>query len=191
MSANAVITDWEAYYQKPPAEGARMGGLGSYLMALTFLGARRSRYPSPMYEPTLADWGSGPGAAKLLAAESWPHLRYTGVDAVSPYADVNARLEDIDTLSDLILLRHVLEHERNWQVIFANALDRARHRLAVVLSVRMSKDKTGNTRDFWEGIPILYQAISRPVFEAMIPQDYRFQRLRLGEETLYLIERTF
>jgi len=75
------------------------------------------------------DWGCGGAYAKRF----FRRATYCGVDGSRGPADVIADLQVYRSDVDGILLRHVLEHNRNWETILANALRSARKCLAVVV----------------------------------------------------------
>lgn len=77
---------------------------------------------------TVEDWGTGRGWFKTLRPDS------VGVDGSwSKFCDVHVDLTDYTTSVDGILLRHVLEHNYEWQAILRNAIVSAQHKLYVIL----------------------------------------------------------
>lgn len=87
------------------------------------------------------DWGCGKGWFRSV------HVgRYVGVDGShTPFADITADLVTYrsDPRPSGILLRHVLEHNHQWEQILGNAIASATRRLAIILFTPMSK--TGGT----------------------------------------------
>lgn len=80
-------------------------------------------------EGVLEDWGCGTAYAKRFVRRA----RYVGVDgSPSKFNDVTADLREYTSEADYILLRHVLEHNLEWERVLDNALRSARKRLAVV-----------------------------------------------------------
>lgn len=76
------------------------------------------------------DWGCGYGGAKLYLA---PHQQYIGVDGSrSRFADRIADLEHYKSTSDGVLLRHVLDHNPNWEAVLDNALCSFTRRMALI-----------------------------------------------------------
>lgn len=80
---------------------------------------------------TVADWGCGGGG---LRGFLHPAQVYVGVDGSrSPYADVRADLRHYRCVADAVVLRHVLEHNDEWQLVLDNALASATRRLVIAL----------------------------------------------------------
>jgi hypothetical protein len=80
---------------------------------------------------TVEDWGCGMAWARRFAPEG----RYTGIDgspAAEPFADVICDLRDWETSVDGIFMRHVLEHNQDFDVILGNAMASFRKRLVVI-----------------------------------------------------------
>ncbi len=80
---------------------------------------------------SIEDWGCGMAWARRYV----PQGRYKGIDgspAAGPFADVICDLRDHVTSVDGIFMRHVLEHNRDWDVILANAMRSFRKRFVLV-----------------------------------------------------------
>lgn len=79
------------------------------------------------------DWGCGGGALS-----EWIHrdhsVRYRGIDGSdTPFAHEHADLREYRSVTEGIVVRHVLEHNYDWRVILDNAVASYTKRLAVVL----------------------------------------------------------
>ena len=80
--------------------------------------------------PDVADWG---GAQGFFGTCLPPTVRYTIVDGTQQGPDqVLADLSTYHEPSAGILLRHVIDHARDWRRILHNAMAAAQHRLVVV-----------------------------------------------------------
>jgi len=94
--------------------------------------------PSPSYElgaaflagcDTVEDWGCGLGWFRRFNRSA----RYVGVDgSASKFADVVDDLVTRDTTVDGIFMRHVLEHNYDWQLLLDNALVSFTRRMVLV-----------------------------------------------------------
>lgn len=73
------------------------------------------------------DWGCGSTYAKRFFKS-----KYTGVDGAAGFADVVADLRTYTSHTSGILLRHVLEHNYEWEKILRNALASA-DKIALVI----------------------------------------------------------
>jgi len=89
------------------------------------------------------DWGCGDAYAKRF----FTRATYRGVDGSRGPADVIADLQGYRSDTDGILLRHVLEHNRNWRIVLDNALRSAWKRVAIVLFTPFSE----TTRELFVG----------------------------------------
>ena len=91
------------------------------------------------------DWGCGAGGFRRFC-----RTKYVGVDGtVNPYVD---RVGDLATYtSDVggILLRHVLEHNQEWEKILDNAVSSFRQKLCIVLFTPFA-ERTTEIRSYWK-----------------------------------------
>lgn len=79
---------------------------------------------------TIEDWGCGKGWMRTLVEPG----RYRGIDGSwSPFADEVVDLVAYRSCVDGIFMRHVLEHNYEWQAILANAMASFTHRFALVV----------------------------------------------------------
>ena len=75
------------------------------------------------------DWGCGTGAFKEYCL-----VGYVGIDgSKSPYADRIADLSTYRSKTPAIHIRHVLEHNHDWEAILANAVASAEQKLCLCL----------------------------------------------------------
>lgn len=78
---------------------------------------------------TVEDWGCGKGWFRKFWSDD-----YIGVDGSdTPFADVKADLADYQSNPDYIFMRHVIEHNHQWQAILRNALMSFRKGFVLVL----------------------------------------------------------
>lgn len=78
---------------------------------------------------TVEDWGCGRGGFKIFCLG-----QYVGVDGSrTPFADKIVDLCNYKTRVDGILLRHVLEHNYQWEDVLSNAVKSFDHKLCIVL----------------------------------------------------------
>ena len=75
------------------------------------------------------DWGCGSGGFRLFCK-----TKYIGIDgSATPFADKVVDLCNYTSSADGILLRHVLEHNAEWEKILHNAVKSFRKKLCFVL----------------------------------------------------------
>jgi hypothetical protein len=79
--------------------------------------------------PQVEDWGCGTGAFKEFCL-----VDYLGVDgSKSPYVDRIADLTKYRSKTAAVHIRHVLEHNYDWEVILANAVASTEQKLCLCL----------------------------------------------------------
>lgn len=84
------------------------------------------------------DWGCGKGWMRQYVQ---PPERYRGVDGSNtPFADEIVDLAVYRSRMPGVFMRHVLEHERRWWLVLANALASAEQRLALVLFTPLGEE---------------------------------------------------
>ncbi|MGY8654528.1 MAG: methyltransferase domain-containing protein [Verrucomicrobiia bacterium] len=80
---------------------------------------------------TVEDWGCGYGGFKAHLAD---HQTYIGVDGSKTQAATKiVDLEKYTSTPDAVHLRHVLEHNPNWEPILVNALKSFQERMVLTL----------------------------------------------------------
>lgn len=133
MRTHAPITFVTPHPWHPGLQHSQYGPMETYLRAAAWLDDCR----------TVADWGGGPGVlGKLLG----PKTRYSVVDGTFQYkGQIVADLSSYGEPSEGIMLRHVLEHVADWQIVLRNALRAMTHRL-VLITFTPDADVTGIVR---------------------------------------------
>src|SRR5260370_38719332 len=133
---------WDKVY-KQAAESAPYGDDTTYQIAAEFLRDCR----------TVEDWGCGLGWFRRFLPVD---CAYLGVDGSrSPFAERIVDLESYRSACEGLLLRHVLEHNRNWRRVLDNALASFTCRMAVVLFTPLAEAETEIARCGQTGVPDL------------------------------------
>lgn len=115
---------WDRWYQGLEEEAA-YGDTATYALGGEFL-----RDCS-----VIEDWGCGKGWFKKFV----PHGRYRGIDGShTPFAEKIVDLVNYHSQVPGIYMRHVLEHNYQWQFILANALRSFTERMVLVLFTPLS-----------------------------------------------------
>ncbi len=95
---------------------------------------------------TVEDWGGGVGWAEKYIHDA----KYVLVDGTwSKWCDKQVDLRTYRTEVDRIMMRHVLEHNREWRTIAQNFTDSYTQRAALILFVPFSE--TGEEWDQFDG----------------------------------------
>lgn len=135
----------------------------------------------------IEDWGCGTGFARRFVKAS----EYRGIDgSSSPFCDVVADLTAYTSDTDCIFMRHVLEHNWNWELILRNALTSFKYRMVLITFIPFGAAtvEIGNAN----GIPDISLSRERlanhlqifKVAEESISSDTQY-----GAETIFFIER--
>lgn len=101
-----------------------------------------AKFVEDCYE--IEDWGCGGGRMRDYLLPHPAHA-YTGIDgSLTPYGKL-ADLTRYRSECDAVILRHVLEHNYDWQLILDNAFASARRKVAVVLFTPLQHE----THNLW------------------------------------------
>lgn len=131
----SMVGKWKNH--RPETAGAGHYGIQeTYIKAAEFLGGG-----------PIEDWGCGTCYAKKFFPNG-----YVGVDGTPDYCDVTAELAKHTSDAKGILLRHVLEHNFEWEAILKNALASTKKLAVVVCSEFGSETHLIRFDEF--GIPI-------------------------------------
>jgi hypothetical protein len=127
-SRDSNVGKWDRWYRKlsPLRENPILyGDPTTYLMAAAFL--------ADMEE--VEDWGCGAGGFRRFC-----QTKYIGVDGSrTPFADKIVDLCHYESNADGIVLRHVLEHNYDWEKILVSAVRSFRRKLCLVLFTPFSE----------------------------------------------------
>lgn len=80
----------------------------------------------------IEDWGAGLGYGRQFVTTA----DYTAIDSSptsKPWVDVIENLEDRASSPDGIFMRHVLEHNANWEQVLENAVESFQKRMVLVM----------------------------------------------------------
>lgn len=91
------------------------------------------------------DWGCGMGFLRTLV----PPDRYWGVDGThSPFADLVVDLTQYRSQTPGLFMRHVLEHNWEWEKVLDNALASFTKRMVLILFTPMGVERTYSIPEF-------------------------------------------
>jgi hypothetical protein len=129
------------------------------------------------------DWGCGTGWARRYFD------RYRGIDGTAGHADAVCDLRDYRSTADCIHIRHVLEHNVDWQLILDNAIHSFVRRLVVTVFTPFA-DRTqiiGITPDGIPDIALGYSDLCSR-FGPFIDCEERFASATFyGAETMFYV----
>jgi SAM-dependent methyltransferase len=102
---------------------------------------------------TVEDWGCGGGG---LSAFIEPGQHYVGVDgSASPFATVTADLRTYRSAADVVVLRHVLEHNYDWQLVLDNAFASAQRLIVVLFTPLVPETHVMFTEPDHHAVPVI------------------------------------
>lgn len=168
---------WSGWKDSGPIQ---LGAVESYKQAIEWLDGYGD----------IVDWGGGTGYAAQFVKESG----YSVLDGSK--SRVNNALVDLATVhsvSDCILLRHVLEHNHDWQDILRNMVDSFRCRAAVVTFMPFSSGFTLVDREEREYIGSIGQSVpvlrlDRESFFSIV-RPYLVAQRQIGTEIVFGLEK--
>jgi hypothetical protein len=154
------------------------GNTVTYAMAAEFLDGM-----------TVEDWGCGYAWFKTLH-----NGEYIGVDGTqTQWSDVVDDLSTRKSSVQGIMMRHVLEHNSEWEKILSNVLDSAQERIALIVFTPNGK---GEEIGYTEALDIYDYAINHATITKMIKdagwtakKSTNKTETQYGVETVWLAER--
>ena len=135
------------------------------------------------------DWGCGKGGFRRFFQG-----RYIGVDgSATPFADKIVNLCQYRTKVDGILLRHVLEHNYNWQPTLDGALHSFTRKLCLILFTPLQKRTTEIAHNRATGVDVPDLALSQSEIETLLTRHRVRWRLfkDLSTQSQYKVEHVY
>lgn len=133
------------------------------------------------------DWGCGTCFARQLFKKS----KYVGVDKTwSPYFDKLAYLDNYTTKVDCILMRHVLEHNKDWKKILENAVQSFQKRMCLIIYTPF-KETTTQINEV-EGIPVISfnkNEITQYFIGLKVTEEVLKSSTDYGQEVIFYLEK--
>lgn len=168
--------DWYKEIEKSSPSAFRYADTITYKLGATYLEDCE----------TVEDWGCGVGGFKRFREDS------IGVDgSLTPFADKIEDLELYSSSCDGIFMRHVLEHNENWEKILKNALKSFKKKMCLVVFTDFSEDETKVLADNKEfGVDVKDLSLNRKKFTSIL-KKFKVTEETLHTETGYGIEHIF
>ena len=115
-----MLGKWDNWYKGLKKEGDLFyGEMETYYMAAELLSDIK----------TVEDWGCGVGGFKKFYKG-----KYIGIDgSKTPFTDKIADLRKYTSKVDGILMRHVLEHNYDWEKVLKNAIKSFKKKMVLIL----------------------------------------------------------
>lgn len=123
----SMLGKWDGWYKDVKKPGSfKYGDTVTYQLAADFL--------SDVGE--VEDWGSGTGGFKRLYKG-----QYTGIDgSANPFVDSVVDLRNYRSSAEGIVMRHVLEHNYDWQKVLANAVASFKDKFCLIIFTPFMKE---------------------------------------------------
>lgn len=140
---------------------------------------------------SIEDWGCGLGWFKKFHAGGYVGIDGSKSEASDVVGDLSGRTQ---ASPEGIFMRHVLEHNENWQVILRNAVRAFRRRMAIAVFTPFD-EKTTRLTVPWAPIPDL--SLARADFasilwgegDVQIEVQHVQSKTFYGAETVFLVEK--
>jgi hypothetical protein len=175
------VGKWDSHYANVDSP-APYGRSGSYVAGAVALAGCA----------TVEDWGCGLGWFKQFLPR---RVTYVGVDgSASKFADVVDDLATRDTTVDGIFMRHVLEHNYDWQLLLDNALCSFTERMVLVTFTPWTEQTPHEELRFEDdyGVPTLalnYDLLMNHLVGFEVEQvDIESPQTFYGRETIFTID---
>ena len=172
-----MLGKWNKWYDGKTKQGSfRYGNTVTYQRAADYMADI----------DILEDWGCGMGGFKRLFKGN-----YTGLDgSKTPFVDKVVDLREYTSSVDGIVLRHVLEHNYDWEKILENAVNSFQKKLCIIIFtpfVEETKEIAHNKR-FGVDCPDIafYEEDIEKYFK-----DFAWLKEDLGTKTAYGAERIY
>ena len=174
MKNESYIERWKIWYDRDSSL-AEYGDKHTYSIGVEFLQGL-----------AVEDWGCGRGWFK--AVHQGP---YVGIDGTtSQHADIVADLREYKSSTPGLWLRHVLEHNWDWERVLDNAVASAEQKIAIIV---FTPNGNGEQLDYTEELDVPDIAIPHKVIaETMKAAGFTVEQKTLqtgshyGEETIFL-----
>ena len=136
----------------------------------------------------IEDWGCGKGWFRTVVPKN---VEYIGLDGThNKFVDKHVDLEKYTSKVEGIFMRHVLEHNYNWEKVLTNALGSFTKKMVLVIFTPWSNEETkqiGFTNSV--GVPDL--SFSKKDIEKHL-KNFKYDYIELNSpETFYKIEYTY
>jgi hypothetical protein len=174
MSNDSYLDRWGAWYRRDSSLG-EYGDTVTYQIGADFLKGL-----------AVEDWGCGRGWFKTV--HEGP---YVGIDGTaSEHADIVADLREYRSKTAGLWIRGVIEHNRDWKLVLANAVASAQKRIAIVV---FTPDGDGEQIGYTEELDVPDIAVPHKVIaDAVKSAGFELEQYTIpstseyGEETLFL-----
>ena len=179
------VNKWNIWYKDLPNDPSsfRYGDTLTYELGATFLEECK----------TVEDWGTGAGGFKRYMPTA------IGVDGSdTPHAE--KKFVDLATYTsecEGIFMRHVLEHNYEWESVLTNAVNSATKKLCIVLFTPLSESTVELAHNLKIGVDVPDLSLSKLKFEEIVnsvnPTSIRYEKYSTktgyNEETIVYIEK--
>lgn len=167
---------WDNWFRN--ARSPRAFGRGAtYKKAASFLGDL----------PLIEDWGCGLAWFRQFVRPE----QYRGVDgSCSPFADLIVDLCEYTSNVDGILIRHVLEHNDDWETVLLNALKSFRQKMCLIVFTPFAATTTRTAvQELSPGKRVPSYSFSKQDLTRHFDGISSWREERVGSETVFYLEK--
>lgn len=182
-SGKSMLGKWDNWYKKVSENDMgsfRYGETVTYQLAADFLND----------QPEVEDWGCGTGGFKRFCKS-----KYIGVDgSKTPFADKIADLRTYRSKVDGIMMRHILEHNYDWQEVLKAALESFQKKFCLVIFTPFQAETKEIAHNKKHGVDVPDIAFAKNEIESYFTgMKWRLEtyktRTGYGVEHVYFIEK--
>ncbi|MEX0909994.1 MAG: hypothetical protein WDZ75_01735 [Candidatus Paceibacterota bacterium] len=175
-----MIGKWAQWYKGiTKMSSFRYGNTKTYKLAEGFLKGL-----------SVEDWGCGTGGFKRLH-----HGPYRGIDGTeTPFTDVVADLREYQSKTEGIIMRHVLEHNYDWERVLVNALNSFTKRFCLILFTPFTEETKEIAHNLKHGVDVPDLSFQKAELEWFLKgMEFEMEthqtKTAYGVEHIYYIEK--
>jgi hypothetical protein len=141
----------------------------------------------------IEDWGCGAGGFKVFFIKNNNLNKYIGVDgSTTPFADIKTDLTNYNSNVDGIFMRHVLEHNYEWELILKNACKSFKQKMCLVLFTEFSDETKEIAHNLRHGVDVPDISFDKNALINIFKMyNIKYELITLNTDTGYNVEHIF
>lgn len=141
----------------------------------------------------IEDWGCGTGGFKQLFITNEKLDKYKGIDgSKTPFSDIKVDLTQYISQIDGIYMRHVLEHNYEWNIILENACQSFKQKMCLVLFTPFSNGVKEIAHNLNHGVDVPDLSLDKNELIAIFEKhNITYELISIKSNTGYNVEHIF
>jgi hypothetical protein len=108
----------------------------------------------------IEDWGCGAGGFKRFFNDN--QIKYIGIDgSITPFSDIKADLTTYKSTTEGIFMRHIIEHNYEWEKILHNSFSSFTKKMCLVLFTPFSENTLEIAHNLTHGVDVPDMSFSK------------------------------